>query len=150
MERRRLYACTQAGLLALAVLAWWLGRIDRSSNPAGGPKSVPVTDPGYWVTMLTAGVFGTVLGDWCQKAFGENLATAWLIVLLVVVLIFGTKKLKNLGSDLGGAVKGFKDGVKGGAEAGGDSASATTAQQVAAPAAKADGNTVDVEAKAKS
>ena len=38
----------------------------------------------------------------------------WLIVLLVVVLIFGTKKLKNIGSDLGGAVKGFKDGVKSG------------------------------------
>ena len=37
----------------------------------------------------------------------------WLIVLLVVVLIFGTKKLKNMGSDLGAAVKGFKDGVKG-------------------------------------
>ena len=38
----------------------------------------------------------------------------WLIVLLVVVLIFGTKKLKNIGADLGGAVKGFKDGVKSG------------------------------------
>lgn len=37
----------------------------------------------------------------------------WLIVLLVVVLIFGTKKLRNIGSDLGGAVKGFKDGMKG-------------------------------------
>ena len=37
----------------------------------------------------------------------------WLIVLLVVVLIFGTKKLRNIGQDLGGAVKGFKDGVKG-------------------------------------
>ena len=36
----------------------------------------------------------------------------WLIVLLVVVLIFGTKKLKNVGADLGGAVKGFKDGMK--------------------------------------
>ena len=36
----------------------------------------------------------------------------WLIVLLVVVLIFGTKKLKNIGSDLGGAVKGFKDGMQ--------------------------------------
>ncbi len=35
----------------------------------------------------------------------------WLIVLLVVVLIFGTKKLRNIGSDLGGAVKGFKDGM---------------------------------------
>lgn len=37
----------------------------------------------------------------------------WLIVLLVVVLIFGTKKLRNIGSDLGNAVRGFKDGVKG-------------------------------------
>jgi sec-independent protein translocase protein TatA len=36
----------------------------------------------------------------------------WLIVLLVVVLVFGTKKLRNIGSDLGGAVKGFKDGMK--------------------------------------
>ncbi|HEY8606985.1 MAG TPA: Sec-independent protein translocase subunit TatA [Noviherbaspirillum sp.] len=37
----------------------------------------------------------------------------WLIVLVVVMLIFGTKKLGNMGSDLGKAVKGFKDGVKG-------------------------------------
>ena len=36
----------------------------------------------------------------------------WLIVLLVVVMIFGTKKLRNIGSDLGGAVKGFKEGMK--------------------------------------
>lgn len=36
----------------------------------------------------------------------------WLIVLLVVLLIFGTKKLRNMGSDLGGAVKGFKEGMK--------------------------------------
>ena len=36
----------------------------------------------------------------------------WLIVLLVVVLIFGTKKLRNIGADLGGAVKSFKDSMK--------------------------------------
>ncbi len=36
----------------------------------------------------------------------------WLIVLVVVLLIFGTKKLRNIGSDLGGAVKGFKEGMK--------------------------------------
>jgi sec-independent protein translocase protein TatA len=41
----------------------------------------------------------------------------WLIVLLVVVLIFGTKKLRNIGEDLGGAVKGFKEGMKGPDEA---------------------------------
>jgi sec-independent protein translocase protein TatA len=36
----------------------------------------------------------------------------WLIVLVIVLLIFGTKKLRNIGADLGGAVKGFKDGMK--------------------------------------
>ncbi len=75
----------------------------------------------------------------------------WLIVLLVVVLIFGTKKLKNIGSDLGGAVKGFKDGVKGGMdsadEAGEQAASAP--QQVTARQASGS-QTVDVEAKTKS
>ena len=40
-----------------------------------------------------------------------------LIVLLVVVLLFGTKKLRNLGQDLGGAIKGFKDGLKEGSDA---------------------------------
>ena len=37
----------------------------------------------------------------------------WLIVLLIILLIFGTKKLRNIGADLGGAVKGFKEGIKG-------------------------------------
>lgn len=74
----------------------------------------------------------------------------WLIVLLVVVMIFGTKKLKNIGSDLGAAVKGFKDGVK----ASGESEVATpqspvTAQQVTSAQRAADPNTVDVEAKTK-
>jgi sec-independent protein translocase protein TatA len=41
----------------------------------------------------------------------------WLIVLVIVLVIFGTKKLRNIGSDLGGAVKGFKDGMKGEGEA---------------------------------
>lgn len=36
----------------------------------------------------------------------------WLIVLLIVVLIFGTKKLKNMGSDVGGAVNEFKKAMK--------------------------------------
>lgn len=36
----------------------------------------------------------------------------WLVVLIIVLLIFGTKKLRNMGSDLGGAVKGFKEGMK--------------------------------------
>ena len=37
----------------------------------------------------------------------------WLVVLLIVLLVFGTTKLRNLGSDLGGAVRGFKEGMKG-------------------------------------
>jgi sec-independent protein translocase protein TatA len=71
----------------------------------------------------------------------------WLVVLLIVVLVFGTKKLKNIGTDLGGAVKGFKDGVRdGGATA---DASTPPAPQVNANKVN-DGNTVDVEAKTKS
>ncbi len=51
----------------------------------------------------------------------------WLIVLVIIMLIFGTKKLRNIGSDLGGAVRGFKEGVKDGADqAGADSTSAKT------------------------
>jgi len=70
----------------------------------------------------------------------------WLIVLLVVVLIFGTKKLKNMGSELGAAVKGFKDGVKG-AQDGKDDAA--PAPQVTAQKQRHDADTVDVEAKTK-
>ena len=36
----------------------------------------------------------------------------WLIVLVIVMMIFGTKKLRNMGADLGGAVRGFKDGMR--------------------------------------
>ena len=39
-----------------------------------------------------------------------------LIILIIVALIFGTKKLRNIGSDLGGAVKGFKDSMDGESE----------------------------------
>jgi sec-independent protein translocase protein TatA len=57
----------------------------------------------------------------------------WLIVLVVVMLIFGTKKLGNIGSDLGKAVKGFKDGIKGEEE----------------KPAQADKATIDVDTKEK-
>lgn len=43
---------------------------------------------------------------------GSLSITHWLILLVVVVIVFGTSKLKNAGKDLGGAVKGFKDAVK--------------------------------------
>jgi sec-independent protein translocase protein TatA len=73
----------------------------------------------------------------------------WLIVLLVVVLIFGTKKLKNIGSDLGGAVKGFKDGMKSGGE-GPAEADAAAPPQVGTQKSASANNTVDVEARTKS
>ncbi len=74
----------------------------------------------------------------------------WLIVLLIVVMVFGTKKLKNIGSDLGGAVKGFKDGMKEGGTPEDKSATAAPAAQVAAQPAPAEKTTIDVEAKTKS
>ena len=66
----------------------------------------------------------------------------WLIVLVVVLLIFGTKKLRNVGSDLGGAVKGFKEGMKSGendADAGKPAADA--------PPQQIPGRTIDAEVK---
>jgi sec-independent protein translocase protein TatA len=70
----------------------------------------------------------------------------WLIVLLIVVMIFGTKKLKNIGQDLGGAVKGFKEGMKDGSSAADDQPAAPG--QVANAASEK--NTIDVEARHKS
>ena len=70
----------------------------------------------------------------------------WAIVLLIVVMVFGTKKLRNMGGDLGGAVKGFKDGMKDGGTAATDekAAAVTNAQAGEKPVDK---TTIDVEAK---
>ncbi len=65
----------------------------------------------------------------------------WLIVLVIVMLVFGTKKLRNIGQDLGGAVRGFKEGIKE-AETGGD---ATQQQKISA----ADGQTIEGTAREK-
>ena len=68
----------------------------------------------------------------------------WLIVLLVIILVFGTAKLKNVGKDLGGAIKGFKEGMKEGSdEVARNSATSDTPKQVP-------GQTIDVQAKEKS
>ncbi|MDO8770663.1 MAG: Sec-independent protein translocase subunit TatA [Burkholderiaceae bacterium] len=71
----------------------------------------------------------------------------WLIVLLIVVMVFGTKKLRNMGSDLGGAVKGFKDGMKDGSAKAEDKPSA---QVTGSSPADVDKTTIDVQAKEKS
>ena len=78
----------------------------------------------------------------------------WLIVLLIVVMVFGTKKLRNMGSDLGGAVKGFKDGVKDGTTTTAATPDVPVApvQVTAASASAADQarNTIDVETRNRS
>jgi len=65
----------------------------------------------------------------------------WLIVLVIVMLVFGTKKLRNIGADLGGAVRGFKDGMREGGEKPAESSS-NAAPQVT-------GKTVEGEVKQK-
>lgn len=68
----------------------------------------------------------------------------WLIVLLVIILVFGTSKLKNIGKDLGGAIKGFKEGMaEGTAEPGKPAPKVEESKQVS-------GQTIDVQAKEKS
>lgn len=64
----------------------------------------------------------------------------WLIVLLIIVLVFGTKKLRNIGADLGGAVKGFKEGMKGAADTG----------EPAQPPQQVTGRTIEGEVKKES
>lgn len=65
----------------------------------------------------------------------------WLVVLLIIVLVFGTKKLRNIGADLGGAVKGFKEGMKGAGDGG--SEPGTPPQQVG-------GHTIEGEVRKES
>ena len=67
----------------------------------------------------------------------------WLIVLLVIILVFGTAKLKNIGKDMGGAIKGFKEGMKGGE---GGEVPPEQQQPGAAPAQKI-GTTIEGEAR---
>ena len=76
--------------------------------------------------------------------------THLIIFLVIIVVIFGTKKLRNMGSDLGGAVKGFKDGMKDGSDKAADAAAvAAPPPQVGAATAAAAKETIDVEAKTK-
>ncbi|MDQ3185076.1 MAG: Sec-independent protein translocase subunit TatA [Pseudomonadota bacterium] len=62
----------------------------------------------------------------------------WLVVLVIVVLVFGTRKLRNLGSDLGGAVKGFKEGMKSADE-----------EEISSPPRQSNGQTIEGEIKDK-
>jgi sec-independent protein translocase protein TatA len=73
--------------------------------------------------------------------------THLIIFLVIIVLIFGTKKLKNIGSDLGAAVKGFKDGMKAGEADKPAEAPEPMQAKVAGPDPRATAEAVDVEAK---
>ena len=76
--------------------------------------------------------------------------THLIIFLVIIVLIFGTKKLKNIGSDLGSAVKGFKEGMETG-EADKPAETVEPMQaKVTGPDQRASADTVDVEAKTRS
>ena len=68
----------------------------------------------------------------------------WLIVLVIVALVFGTKKLRNMGEDLGGAVKGFKQGMRDANE----EADQKTPEAVTQQRTQTD-DTIDVQAKEK-
>jgi sec-independent protein translocase protein TatA len=67
----------------------------------------------------------------------------WLIVLVIILLVFGTKKLRNIGQDLGGAVKGFKDGIKESAN------EAKPGEGVPPPPQQVGGQTIEGEIKEK-
>lgn len=73
--------------------------------------------------------------------------THLIIFLVIIIVIFGTKKLRNIGSDLGGAVKGFKDGMKEGSTPEKPAEAAPTLAATEKTDAK---STIDVEAKIKS
>lgn len=71
----------------------------------------------------------------------------WLIVLAIVVLVFGTGKLKNIGKDLGGAIKGFKEGMRDAEDKPADKAA--DPKEIPQQAAAKQADTIDVEAKDK-
>ena len=74
--------------------------------------------------------------------------THLIIFLVIVIVIFGTKKLRNIGSDLGGAVKGFKDGMKDGTDKTADATDPAATQKVGSNVGAVK-ETIDVEAKTK-
>jgi sec-independent protein translocase protein TatA len=80
---------------------------------------------------------------------GSMSGVHWLILLVVVILIFGTKKLSNMGSDIGKAVKGFKDGIKDNDDTT-STVTPSTSVPPAPPSQVADKATIDVETREKS
>ena len=76
--------------------------------------------------------------------FGLNSPLHWLLVLLVVLLVFGTKKLRNIGEDLGAGIRGFKEGLKSG-----EKSPAEKTMDAVPPQQVSGGQTIEGEIKEK-
>ena len=79
---------TLVGLLILFGLGTHRAMRDRGD----GASSLPKTNTAYWLAMLTCGVFGTVVGDICEHAFGEGVAAIGLTALFLAMLIAGYRR----------------------------------------------------------
>jgi uncharacterized membrane-anchored protein len=78
--------------LSLAILIALFAFGTHRAAKAAGPNALPPTNAPYWLAMLSAGVFGTVLGDICEHAFGEGIAAIGLTILLLIVLAAGFRR----------------------------------------------------------
>jgi uncharacterized membrane-anchored protein len=79
------------GLVALLCLFDFFTH--RASKAVGEPsRALPKTDAPYWLAMLTAGVFGTVVGDICEHVIGEGAASLALTAVLLVILFLGWRR----------------------------------------------------------
>ena len=102
------------------------GRLAREAGAADGFRTIINNgrvghQEVYHVHMHVLGGPGPAWADASEgndrrRNMGSLSIWHWLIVLVIVMLIFGTKKLRNMGADLGGAVRGFKDGMREGGE----------------------------------
>lgn len=80
-------ALTLSLIALLCLFGWNTHRATRADS--GSSRVLPKTDAAYWLAMLTAGVFGTVVGDLCEHAIGEGIASVGLTALLLGVLLAG-------------------------------------------------------------
>lgn len=82
-------------LVALLCLFGW-GTHRRSRMEGESSRALPKTDTAYWLAMLTCGVFGTVVGDICEHAVGEGVASIGLALLLFGVLLAGRQRAAQI------------------------------------------------------
>ena len=132
-----LYDARHGAAPALGKMLALAGRA-RAQGGRRRTASAPSSTPGGWgirrcIMSICTSSAGRNRSARCfmQKEIGGVMGSFsiwhWLIVLVIVMLIFGTKKLRNIGADLGGAVRGFKDGMR---EGGDKAADAGAAPQV--------------------